>query len=70
LSRPEPESEARKPTVIVVDVLYAGELPLELGATVSSSVVVSAPGGSASRLPALSTATVKKAYVPSPEPAE
>ncbi len=35
-----------------------GELALELGAFVSTSVVVSVPAGAASRLPALSTATV------------
>jgi NADPH:quinone reductase-like Zn-dependent oxidoreductase len=34
------------------------ELALELGVAVSTSVVVSAPAGAASRLPALSTATV------------
>jgi len=58
MSKPEPASAAAYATAIVVEALYDGELPLELGSTVSSSVVVSAPAESASRLPALSTATV------------
>ena len=44
--------------MIVVEVLYCGELALEVGATVSSSVDVSGVDGAASRFPALSIATV------------
>jgi len=58
MSEPEPASAAEYETTIVVELLNAGELAEELGAAVSSSVVVSAPAGPGSRLPDLSTATV------------
>jgi len=58
LSTPEPASAAAYATAIVVELLNAGELADEVGAAVSSRVVVSAPAAATSRLPALSTATV------------